>query len=175
MCWSHIHHNIVSRLKSIATINKSEKILLNIMDVQWSSLNEATFLKIVELLEKKHVTKHEKNLDALIKECFAYLQKVWISNGENKWCEGAHPWHVSNNQGVKGCNNNKEIKQCYTFRCRLDIGEIIPVLSRLVHEWSKNNDKLLENSRLAMMDGEKLSLSYKTKGYQWFMNNEDLY
>ena len=162
-------------LKSIATINKSEKILLNIMDVQWSSLNEATFLKIVELLEKKHVTKHEKNLDALIKECFAYLQKVWISNGENKWCEGAHPWHVSNNQGVKGCNNNKEIKQCYTFRCRLDIGELILVLSRLVHEWSKNDDKLLENSRLAMMDEEKLSLSYKTKGYQWFMNNEDLY
>ena len=48
MCWSHVHHNIVPRLKSIATIDKSlsEKILLNIMDIQWSSLNEAIFLKM---------------------------------------------------------------------------------------------------------------------------------
>ena len=86
MCWSHVHRNIVPRLKSIATIDKSlsEKILLNIMNIQWSSLNEATFLKMVELLEKKYVGKHEKNLDALIREFFAYLQKVWISSGENK-------------------------------------------------------------------------------------------
>ena len=169
MCWSHVHRNIVPRLKSIATIDKSlsEKILLNIMDIQWSSLNKATFLKMVELLEQKYVGKHEKNLDALIREFFVYLQKVWISSGKNKWYEGAHPWQVSNNQGVEGCN--KEIKQSHTFRRRLDIGELIPVLSRLVHEWSENDEKLLENSRLSLLDGEILSLALKTKGYQWFI------
>ena len=79
MCWSHVHHNIVPRLKSIATIDKflSEKILLNIMDIQWSSLNEAIFLKMFQLLEKKHVGKHDKNLEDLIKEFFAYLDIQW--------------------------------------------------------------------------------------------------
>ena len=121
-------------------------------------------------MEKKHVGKHDKNLDDLIKEFFAYLQEGWIFSGENKWYEGAHPWQVSNNQGVEGLN--KEIKQSHTFRRRLDIGELVPVLSRLVHEWSENNDKLLESSRLSMLDGERLSLSLKTKGYQWYMKNK---
>ena len=121
-------------------------------------------------MEKKHVGKYDKNLDDLIKEFFAYLQEGWIFSGENKWYEGAHPWQVSNNQGVEGLN--KEIKQSHTFRRRLDIGELVPVLSRLVHEWSENNDKLLESSRLSMLDGERLSLSLKTKGYQWYMKNK---
>ena len=52
MCWSHVHHNIVPRLKSIATIDKSlsEKICLNIMDIQWSSLNEAIFSENVSVI-----------------------------------------------------------------------------------------------------------------------------
>ena len=42
----------------------------------------------------------------------------------------------------------------------------------LVKDWSEADDKLLESSRLAMLEGEKDSLSLKTAGYHWFMQNK---
>lgn len=173
MCWSHVHRNITPRLKPISTLNKSvsEKILNDIMDIQWSALNEKTFRKLFELMEKKYVGKHEQVLDGLIRNFFSYMHKVWIQSEEFKWYEGAHPWQVSNNQGVEGCN--KEIKQSHTFRRRLDIGELVSVLARLVEEWSEVDDKLLESSRLSLLEGEKTSLALKTSGYQWFMKNKN--
>ena len=74
-------------------------------------------------------------------------------------------------KGVEGVN--KEIKQSHTFRRRLDVGELIFVLTRLVEEWSEVDDKLLESPRLSLLEGEKTSLSLKTEGYQWFKKNQN--
>ena len=98
------------------------------------------------------------------------MRKVWVESTEFKWYEGAHPWRISNNQGVEG--KNKEIKQSHTFRRRLEIGELVEVLVRLVAEWSEEDDKLLESPRLALLEGEKNSLALKTAGYQWYKLNK---
>ena len=98
------------------------------------------------------------------------MRKVWIESGECLWFEGAHPWGVSNNQGIEG--KNKEIKQSHTFRRRLEIGELVSVLSRLVSEISDEDDRLLLSTRLAALEGERDSLALKTAGYQWYQANK---
>ena len=101
MCWSHVHRNIVPQLKSIATIDRlvSDKILKDIIDIQWCALNDATFKKLFELLKIKYLENEDQTLSQLIDKFFCYMHKVWIDSNESKWYEGAHPWGVSNNQG----------------------------------------------------------------------------
>ena len=101
MCWSHVHRAIVPQLKSIATVNKSvsDKILKDIMDIQWCALNEGTFRKLFKLLEEKYVGKYDAVLNGLINKLFSYMHKVWLESGEFMWYEGSHPWGTSNNQG----------------------------------------------------------------------------
>jgi hypothetical protein len=81
---------------------------------------------------RKHLDKCLKNVD---KTLFACMHKVWVGSEGFKWYEGEHPWQVSNNQGVEGCN--KELKQSPTFRRRLDIGELVSVLARPFGDWSE--------------------------------------
>ena len=172
MCWSHVHSNIIPQLKSVCTQNKSvhDKLLGDLVNIQWSALNEASFKKSVELLEKKYLDQADTVLKSVISNFFEYLRKVWINSEEFRWYEGAHPWCISNNQGVEG--KNKEIKQSHTFRRRLEIGELLSVLARLVTEWSEEDDHLLNSSRLSSLYGEPNSLSLRTSGYQWYRVNK---
>ena len=52
-CWSHVHCNIVPKLKTIGTFNKelAANILNDIMELQWSVHNE----------EKKYLGKPGRN------------------------------------------------------------------------------------------------------------------
>ena len=62
--------------------------------------------------------------------------------------------------------------QSHTFCRRLEIGELLSVLARLVSEWSEEDDHLLNSSRLAALYGELNSLSLRTSGYQWYRVNK---
>ena len=109
-------------------------------------------------------------LKAALARFFEYMRDVWVDSREFHWYEGAHPWGVSNNQGVEG--KNKEIKQAHTFRKRLGMGEMFSVMQRMVEEWSEEDDSLLFSSRLAMLDGQPNSLNLKTAGFQWLKANQ---
>ena len=172
MCWAHVHSNILPQLKCISAHNKnvSENILKDIVDIQWSALNEMSFRKSFDLLKSKYVGKFDYLLDEAIVKFFTYMHKVWIDSGEFRWYEGAHPWQISNNQGVEG--KNRDIKLNYTFRRRLELGELVSVLLNLVSEWSEEDDLLLESSRLAALHGQEKSLSLRTDGYQWYKANK---
>ena len=99
------------------------------------------------------------------------MRSVWVESKQNRWFEGAHPWKVSNNQGVEG--KNKDIKQSHTFRRRLDLGELFNVLLNMVKEWSEEDHKLLDSARTEALHGEINSLSLKTEGYQWYKANQN--
>ena len=172
MCWAHVHSNLLPKLKCITAHKKSvsDEILHDIVNIQWSALNEATFQKSFKLLEKKYLGKYDVVLNGVIATFLSYMRKVWIDSSEFGWYEGAHPWRISNNQGVEG--KNMEIKQNHTFRRRLELGELVSVLANLVTEWSEEDDKLLESSRIATLHGEKDSLSLRTNGYQWYKSNK---
>ena len=172
MCYSHVHSNLLNHLKSITTNSKTvaDQLLRDIENLQWSALNEATFKKCCRLLEQKYLGKYDEILNASLNVFFKYLHSVWIDSKVSKWYEGSHPWRICNNQGIEGTNKN--IKQNYTFRRKLELGELISVMLDLVKDWSEADDKLLESSRLAMLEGEKDSLSLKTAGYHWFMQNK---
>ena len=172
MCWAHVHSNMLPQLKCIAAHNSSvsDCILEDIVHIQGSALNEATFRKSFKLLELKYLNKYDIVLNGVVAKFFSYMRKVWIESNEFRWFEGAHPWRISNNQGVEG--KNREIKLNHTFRRKLEIGELVAVLARLVSEWSEENDHLLVSSRLAALHGEIDSLSLRTNGYQWYRANK---
>ena len=53
----------------------------------------------------------------------------------------------------------------------MELGELVSVLHNLVKDWSEEDDKVLESSRLARLHGDKDSLALRTAGYQWYMMN----
>jgi hypothetical protein len=171
MCWSHVHSNLLPRLKSILPLDKTvhTSILKDIADLQWSVLNEGSFRHVFSLIEAKYIGKYNDVMNGILAEFFRYMRKVWVDSDEFRWFEGSHPWHISNNQGVEG--KNKDIKLNYTFRKRLELGELIGVLDTLVTEWSDESDHLLESSRLAALHGQKNSLKLRTDGYQYYLKN----
>ena len=63
------------------------------------------------------------------------------------------------------------IKQSYTFRRKLELGELVSVLHTLVSDWSEEDDRLLESSRLSLLHNEINSLSLRTDGYQFFKSS----
>ena len=166
MCWSHVHSNLLPRLKSILPLDKTvhTSILKDITDLQWSVLNEDSFRHVFSLIEAKYIGKYNDVMNGILAKFFRYMRKVWVESDEFRWFEGSHPWHISNNQGVEG--KNKDIKLNYTFRKRLELGELIGVL---VTEWSDESDHLLESSRLAALHGQKNSLKLRTDGYQYYL------
>ena len=172
MFWSHVHARILPQLKRVSAHNTliSDSILADIVDLQWSVLNEETFRKTFKLIEQKYLDKHDVVLNGVLEKFFAYMRKVWVDSNECLWFEGAHPWGVGNNQVIEG--KNKEIKQSHTFRRRLVIGELVSVLARLVSEWADEDDILFISSRLAALHGERNSLSLKTDGFQWYQANK---
>ena len=131
-----MHSNLFPQLKCVSTHNKTiaDDILNDLISIQWSALNEVSFRKSVELLQKKYLDKNNAVLNGVVAKFFAYLHKVWKDSEEFRWYEGAHPWAISNNQGVDG--KNEEIKQSHTFCRRLEFGELISGLARLVSKWS---------------------------------------
>ena len=172
MCWAHVHSNLLPQLKSVSAHNKSvyENILKDIIDLQWSALNEESFRKAFSLIEQKYIGQFDMVLNGVIAKNFLYMHKVWVDSKEFRWYEGAHPWCISNNQGVEG--KNKDIKLNYTFRRRLELGELVGVLANMVTEWSDENDHLLESPRLAILHGEETSLSLRTNGYHFYKANK---
>jgi hypothetical protein len=171
MCWSHVHRAISPQLKSVGSHDKTlaTNILNDIMDLQWSVLNEETFRRVYSLLEQKYLEKYSPDINASIAKFFSYMRKVWINSEEFRWYEGAHPWQVSNNQGLEG--KNKAIQESHTFRRRLALGELFDVMLRMVKEWSEEDDVLLNSSRLATLHNQRDSLKLRTEGYQWFRRN----
>ena len=168
MCWSHVHRNIIPQLKCITTHDKnlSANLLKDIVNLQWSVLNESSFRQVFKLLEQKYLNKHSVIINITLEKFFKYMRSVWVDSEEFRWYEGAHPWQVSNNQGVEG--KNKEIKQSHTFRRRLELGELFAVMMRLVKEWSEDDDILLNNPRVAILHNDENALKMRTEGYQFY-------
>ena len=163
MCWAHVHRNICPQLKCISAHRKdlAKNILVDIENLQWSVLNEATFRHVFTLLEKKYLDKYNPIINDSVSKFFKYMRTVWVESEEFRWYEGAHPWQVSNNQGVEG--KNKEIKQSHTFRERLELGALFGVMLRLVKEWAEEEDILLTSSRLAILHNDINSLKMRTQ------------
>ena len=160
-----------SNTNTVNTFNKSigAGILGDIEFIQWSVLNHQSFNKVYDLLEQKYLRKHDATLNKAIETFFQYMRSVWIESKQNLWFEGAHPWKISNNQGVEG--KNKAIKQSHTFRRRLDMGQLFNVLLNMVSEWSREDRSLLLSSRLDSLFDQKDSLKLRTEGYQWYKRN----
>ena len=173
MCWAHVHTNIHKHMKQILSNNKSvhDSLSKDINDLQWSVLNEDSFSKVFTLIEDKFIGKYDSILNDLLDKFFQYMRKVWVESTEHHWYEGAHPWGVSNNQGVEG--KNMDIKLNYTFRKRLALGALITTMANMVTEWSEEDDKILESPRIAGLHGEKNSLALRTAGYHCYSANKD--
>ena len=75
------------------------------------------------------------------------------------------PFHIGNNQGLEGKNN--DIKKSHTFRRRLRIPALFECLLSMVHEWVKENeDKLFANRN------DVIELKDKDAGYEWKKMND---
>ena len=102
MCWSHVFRNVTPQLKSIQKINKklAASLLSDIENLQWSVHNEECFRQVYDLLEKKYFDKYTEDPEkVLLQTFFQYFRKQWVDSPVFRWYEGAHPWHISNNQG----------------------------------------------------------------------------
>lgn len=174
MCWPHVYRNVVPRLGQIKKndIDMGNSIMSDIEDLQWSSINESTFRIAYDLLEKKYLEKDVADeLFSSIEEFFNYFRKQWVDSPVFRWWEGAHPWCISNNQGIEG--TNRVIKADHTFKRRCPLGNFFDIVGRMLHEWSEKSDDFLFQSRLSMLFDTKDGLKLRTEGYQWAKANKE--
>ena len=135
MCWPHTYRNLVPRMSAIKKINKKlqEGLLADIESLLWSYHNEETFGLVFDLLESKYTvdTNHSSQEKIALREFFSYFREQWgPASPVFRWYEGAHPWRVSNNQGIEG--TNKYIKKEHTFKRRCPLGTFMDIVDRMV-------------------------------------------
>ena len=96
--------------------------------LQWMVQNEASFRTVFALYKEKYSKLAEtRKLDypelaTSMAAFFMYMSSVWVESKEFKWYEGANPWGPVHNQSIEGINNG--IKENYTFRHKLEMGEL---------------------------------------------------
>ena len=148
MCWAHTSRAIEKSkyLAAIRALDKkvAGKIMEDLYLLQWSVLNENSFMTVFGLLESKHTFPNFPELDGAVRSFFQYLRSVLVESEERRWYEGAHPYAPGHNQSVEGIN--RSIKANHTFRIKLPMGELFMVTLRLVKELSQvgENEILLK-------------------------------
>ena len=169
MCWAHVYKNTKKKLASVKAHNEkvAKAIESDIKDLQWSAIDEETFETAYHLLVQKW---KNKNFDASMKNLIIwffddYFTPQWIETDLKFWFEGANPFHIGNNQGLEGKNN--DIKKSHTFRRRLRIPALFECLLNMVHEWSKEKDDKLFANR-----NDVIELKDKDAGYEWKKIND---
>lgn len=132
MCWAHTTRAIdrSDYLKAIRAVDSvfTEKLLHDLDLLQWMVQNEASFKYVFRLFKEKYIGMAEiKKVDCpelliAAEAFFKYMTSVWVESKEFRWYEGANPWGPGHNQSVEGIN--KGIKENYTFRHKLEMGEL---------------------------------------------------
>ena len=126
MCWAQTYSNIVPRLSALKKLNKKLQLglLHNIFNAVCNMLEDKYILNTSFLAWKVIV----------FEELFAYFRDQWGPESHVKiWCEGAHPWYLSNYQGMEG--TNKAIKKDHTFKRRCP--REVPLKKFLVKIWNQ--------------------------------------
>ena len=176
MCWPHCYRKTSEHLITLRKEDAplADSIMADIEFLQWSAHNECTFRHVFDLLEFKYINKDdvfEKKAE-LVRSFFDYFRKQWIESPVFRWYEGAHPWAVSNNQGIEG--TNKEIKAGHTFKRRCNLGAFMNIVLRMIEDFGKIDDSLLFLPRISLLDHSEFrnGLKLKTEGYQWLKSNK---
>ena len=90
----------------------------------------------------------------------------------SKWYEGAHPYHISHNQGIE--RRNLEIKEDFSYREQLNMGQFATMMEKICDEYSKKDDSILFSSRVNSLrydsDGRKEKESFKIQeeGFKYY-------
>ena len=168
MCWPHVHRNLESHFKHLRSVNKeiASKLKKDIEELQWTADSKESFLYLAKVLEQKYQDcSFDSNTKTSLQDFFQYLEMTWVNSPESNWYEGAHPYGVSNNQGIEGVN--KSIKDGHTCRKRLPLGRFCDVMLRMTHEWALQDYSLLREGRTGALNGQ-FGLKLRTDGYSWF-------
>ena len=152
MCWSHVHTAYSNKLKKLKNVQRRKGVDEDLKKLQWAVQNPAEFKTVLDLLAQKHMRESQENEEesasdtAALKDFFLYFFEQWGPDSHAcNWYEAAHPFAVGNNQGVESKNNT--IKEIYSFRERLPMGEFVDMVELIATESSRQDDNLLFSSR----------------------------
>ena len=177
MCWPHVNRKLKPRLVKLKTDSGSKdlarEVLEDIETFQWVVSLESYEVDF-KALEDKYLKKEcsEKEQEAL-EQFFDYFREQWGPDSKVKnWFEHAFPYHIGNNQGLEGKNDN--IKENHTFKKRVAVGALFNIVDRMLREFAEEDDLLLREGRLAgllrtdLKDGQgKSGLARMTAGWKW--------
>ena len=178
MCWPHVNRKLKPRLVKLKSDSGSKdlarEVLEDIETFQWVVSLEGYEVDF-KALEDKYLKEREcseKEYEAL-EEFFEYFREQWGPESKVKnWFEHAFPFHIGNNQGLEGKNDN--IKENHTFKKRVAVGALFNIVDRMLREFGEEDDLLLREGRLAgllrtdVKDGQgKSGLARMTAGWKW--------
>ena len=132
MCWAHTTRAIdrSDYLKALRSVDSelAEKLLHDLDLLQWMVQNEDAFRTVFKLFKQKYIDTAKlkvvecPELLTAVEAFFGYVGRVWVDSKEFRWYEGANPWGPGHNQSIEGIN--KGVKENYTFRLKLEMGEL---------------------------------------------------
>ena len=129
MCWSHMRHDVVKRLKSIHKTETKNEILDDIDKLQLCE-SETVFKNASSLFKKKWRTRERQFLE--------YFDNEWLINLDS-WYEGYNDFTPSTNNALEA--TNKVIKDEHTFRERHTVSRFFTIANEIVSKWSKSRNQ----------------------------------
>ena len=132
----------------------------------WKTLNRYNGLLITRIHFETPMTFLKSNTETSSKIAAMFLMTfshTFDSNGLSLlFLDGIKG--LNNNQGIEGLN--KQIKKSHTFKRRCPLANFMDIVSRMVQEWSKE-EEVLSLSRKEMLFNPRDGLKLRTDGYQW--------
>ena len=180
MCWSHKYRAYKDHgsNKKLVRVNRNlaEELDKDIGQLQWMVSSETEFCLVYDLIEKKYRSGIFTEVENEILEQFwDYHKSQWgPKSNVCYWYEAAHPFRITNNQGLE--SKNKDIKDNFTYREQLDIGQMFDQAERIICHNSKLSHENLDNWRpkslLKDSDGfiRRDSHSIQEAGYGYYLN-----
>ena len=132
-CWAHVRRNLEKKINCVKDSEVKAELWRNIYLMQ-SAHDKPSFDLLCRLFLKKWRNKHKEDIDQFI----SYMNSNWIQMNSN-WFEGAACGYPSTNNALEATNN--DIKNSYTFRERLPLGEFLVLCIRMVEKWSQDRDE----------------------------------
>ena len=66
---------------------------------------------------------------------FSYFREQWgPSSHVCNWYEGAHPYHVGNNQGIE--SRNLAVKDDFSYRDQLNMTQFVAMMEKITNHYS---------------------------------------
>eukprot|EP00033_Pygsuia_biforma_P007317 GCRY01008342.1.p1 GENE.GCRY01008342.1~~GCRY01008342.1.p1 ORF type:complete len:397 (+),score=19.53 GCRY01008342.1:174-1193(+) len=129
MCWFHVSMNVKEKCRNLLPNEQAETLVKRQLQILHSCITEEQFEKACQLALQSW-------RDNGFTDFANYFENQWV-HARPEWYCGFLNGHANTNCAAE--RRNREIKDHYTFHNKLPLNQFLPMLERLLMNWSRTD------------------------------------